>query len=46
MVGDGSLLKQLIEGPYPKSDFLVVEPGQRIIATNDEEIIGSVPAKI
>ncbi|MFA5393072.1 MAG: DUF1638 domain-containing protein [Candidatus Ratteibacteria bacterium] len=45
MVGDGTLLKQLIEGPYPEGDFLVTEPGQKIIATNDEKIIGSVPVK-
>ena len=45
MVGDSSLLKQLIEGPYPEDDFLSVEPGCKIIATNDEKIIGSVPVK-
>lgn len=45
MVGDGSLLKQLVEGPYPKEDFLRVEPGWKIVATNDEKIIGSVPVK-
>lgn len=46
MVGDGGLLEQLIEGPYPERDFLVVEPGQMIVATNDEKVIGSVPVKI
>lgn len=45
MVGDSIFLKQLIEGPYPESDFLVAEPGWKIIATNDEKIIGSVPVK-
>ena len=45
MAGDEVLLKQLIEGPYPENDFLAVEPGWKIIATNDEKIIGSVPAK-
>jgi len=45
MVGDGILLEQLIEGPYPEGDFLLVEPGWKIIATNDEKVIGSAPVK-
>ena len=45
LVGDGLLLKQLIEGPYPEVDFLSVEPGRKIIATNDEKVIGSAPVK-
>ena len=45
MVGDAILLKQLIEGPYPEGDFLSVEPGWKIVATNDEKVIGSVPVK-
>ena len=45
MVGDSGLLKQLIEGPCPEGDFLVVEPGWKIVATNDEKVIGSVPVK-
>ncbi|MFH2068644.1 MAG: DUF1638 domain-containing protein [Candidatus Omnitrophota bacterium] len=45
MTGDSSFLKQLIEGPYPERDFLVAKPGQRIVATNGEKIIGSVSIK-
>ena len=44
--GDMGLLTKLLDGEWPDADFLVVPPGQRIIATNDEKVIGteSVPA--
>ncbi|MCX5641829.1 MAG: DUF1638 domain-containing protein [Candidatus Omnitrophica bacterium] len=45
MAGDSSFLKQMIEGPYPEENFLLVEPGCKIAATNDENIIMSVPVK-
>jgi hypothetical protein len=42
--GDLSLLEKLIEGAWSDADFLVVRPGQKVIATNDERIIGAVSA--
>jgi hypothetical protein len=42
--GDMRLLHKLIEGEWTDADFLVVPPGQRIIATNDEKVIGTEPA--
>jgi len=45
MDGDSSCLKQLIDGPYPEEDFLLVEQGWKIAATNDEKVIGSVPVQ-
>lgn len=37
--GDMSLLTRLLEGQWNKEDFLVVPPGHKIAATNDEYII-------
>lgn len=45
MAGDCGLLKKLIEGPYSEEDFLIVEPGRKSIATNDDKIIGTAPIK-
>ena len=42
--GDLRLLHQLLAGEWPESDFLIVSPGQTVIATNDERIIGVAPA--
>ena len=39
--GDLVLLHKLLDGEWPDSDFLVVQPGQRVIATNDEQVIGA-----
>jgi hypothetical protein len=32
-------VRKLIEGDWPQDDFLVVEPGYRIVASFDERII-------
>jgi len=42
--GDLRLLHQLLAGEWPESDFLIVSPGQTVIATNDEQIIGVASA--
>ena len=39
------LFDKLIEGEWPDADFLVVHPGQRVIATNDEKVIGTEPGQ-
>jgi hypothetical protein len=41
--GDMRLLYQLVEGEWPEADFLVVPPGQKVIATNDEKVVGAAP---
>ena len=35
----GMFLK-LLEGEWPDQDFLTVRPGQKVIATNDDKMIG------
>lgn len=39
---DGSiaLMQAMIEGEWPEKDFLVIEPGQSVVVTYDERIIG------
>ena len=41
------LLTKLLEGEWPETDFLVLRPGQKVISTNDEQVIGaeSLPPK-
>ncbi len=39
--GDLALLQTMLDGPWPDSDFLVVQPGQKVIATYDDRIIGA-----
>ena len=38
--GDMGLFQKLLEGDWPEADFLIVRPGQKVIATNDEKVIG------
>ncbi len=42
--GDLRLLQTMLDGDWPDSEFLVVKPGQKVIATFDENIIGVAPA--
>ena len=39
--GDLTLLQRLLAGDWPEGDFLVVRPGQKVVATFDEKIIGT-----
>ena len=39
--GNLGLLEKLLEGNWPEADFLVVPPGQKVIATNDDKVIGA-----
>jgi hypothetical protein len=39
VLGDLSLLQRLVDGPWEEPEFLVVPPGQRVLATGDETII-------
>ena len=41
--GDLGLFRKLVEGDWPDADFLIVRPGQKVIATNDDKIIGVSP---
>ncbi|HOX56304.1 MAG TPA: DUF1638 domain-containing protein [Candidatus Paceibacterota bacterium] len=38
--GDLGLFHKLLEGEWPEADFLIVRPGQKVIAANDERVIG------
>ena len=40
--GDLGLFQKLLDGDWPDSDFLTVRPGQKVVATFDEKIIGAV----
>ncbi|MBM4142296.1 MAG: hypothetical protein FJ225_01690 [Lentisphaerae bacterium] len=37
--GDARLIMNLVEGNWSAGDFLVVEPGRRIVASHDDAII-------
>jgi hypothetical protein len=39
--GDMALLEKLLNGEWPEKEFLVVSPGQKIVATNDERVIAA-----
>jgi hypothetical protein len=38
--GDLSLFQQLVGGEWPESNFLTVQPGQKVVATFDDRVIG------
>ena len=38
--GSLSLFQRLLDGDWAENDFLVVQPGQKIVATFDEKVIG------
>ena len=37
--GDLGLFQKLLDGAWPESDFLVVQPGQKVVASFDERVI-------
>ncbi|HVM49431.1 MAG TPA: DUF1638 domain-containing protein [Candidatus Acidoferrum sp.] len=39
--GDFRLFEKMLEGNWPEADFLVVPPGQKVVATNDDKVIGA-----
>ena len=41
--GDVSLFHKLVDGDWPEADFLIVRPGEKVVATFDEKIIGVAP---
>jgi uncharacterized protein DUF1638 len=41
--GDLKLLQNLLDGNWPDSDYLVVEPAQKVAASFDDKIIGTGP---
>jgi hypothetical protein len=41
LAGELGWLKRLIEGPWDGDDFLIVRPGERVVATGDERLIGA-----
>jgi hypothetical protein len=41
--GDLKLLENLLAGNWPEADFLIIRPGQKVVATFDEKIIGAAP---
>ncbi|MCE0496351.1 MAG: DUF1638 domain-containing protein [Methylacidiphilales bacterium] len=41
--GDSSLFRRFVGGDWNTDEFLIVEPGHQIEATNDEAIVRSVP---
>ena len=42
--GDPRLVESLVNGNWDSESFLIVEPGNMIQATHDEDIMKSVPA--
>ncbi len=44
IAGDLSLLQRLLDGPWPDKDFLVLQPGQKVIVRYDDDIIAAAPA--
>jgi hypothetical protein len=41
--GDLGLLQRWLDGDWARADFLVVEPGQRVVPSFDEAIVAAVP---
>ena len=39
--GSLALFQKMLDGPWPESEFLVVMPGQKVVATFDERIIAA-----
>jgi hypothetical protein len=45
VAGDLGLLRRWLHGEWAEEEFLRVEPGQRVVATFDQRIIGVAPAE-
>ena len=43
--GDARLIHQLVNGDWNHDEFLIVEPGHKIEATNDHDIMRAVPSE-
>ena len=41
--GDMALIERLVNGPWDDAAFLVVQPGERIVARYDDRIVGTEP---
>ena len=41
--GDPTLVKQFLDGPWDNERFLVVQPGEKIVASHDEYVIAAAP---
>ena len=41
LVGDMSLIRRMVSGQWNGGDFVVVQPGQQVVETFDEQIIGA-----
>lgn len=41
LAGDLGLFQKLLDGEWGEADFLVVKPGQKVVATFDEKVIGA-----
>ena len=42
--GEMALVRALVDGPWNERDFLVVQPGSKIVARYDEGVVGTEPA--
>ena len=43
--GNPELIKQFLDGPWDSERFLVVQPGERIVASHDENVIAAAPGE-
>lgn len=41
LAGNLDLLRRLLDGPWDPADFLIVQPGSRIVARNDHYVLGA-----
>lgn len=42
--GNLKLIQGLLDGDWPEADYLVLQPGQKVVATFDDKVIGMAPA--